>query len=61
MKKLMALAFIIPLLVVIAEGWVVGSLVASGVKTISKDCGKVYGIEKLVSADWFCPEEEKNE
>ena len=38
--------------------WVGGSLITSGVKAVTEDCGKTYGIEKFVSGDWFCPEDE---
>lgn len=39
--------------------WLIGSLATSSIKAISDDCGIRYGIEKLVSGNWFCPAENK--
>lgn len=36
--------------------WLAGSALASGIKSVSDDCGKVYGAEEVFSGDWFCPE-----
>jgi hypothetical protein len=34
--------------------WVVGSVVTSGVKAGTKNCGKTYKIERVLAGDWFC-------
>jgi hypothetical protein len=36
--------------------WLVGSLLTSGIKAISGHCGQTYGIESVVSGNWFCPD-----
>jgi len=40
--------------------WVIPSIVTSGVKAISDDCGKRYPVEVVWGGDWFCAEK-KNE
>lgn len=35
--------------------WVIGSLLTSGVKAAKDDCGQVYGVESVLSGNWFCP------
>jgi hypothetical protein len=37
--------------------FVVGSLITSSVKSLSDDCGKTYGVEAVVSGNWFCADE----
>lgn len=46
--------FCIALLVL--KVWLIASLVTSGVKAASGDCGKAYGIEGIVKGNWFCPD-----
>lgn len=36
--------------------WVGASAVTSGIKSAKGDCGTTYGIESVLSGDWFCPE-----
>lgn len=36
--------------------WVLLSGVTSGIKALSDDCGKRYGVEAVLGGDWFCPE-----
>jgi len=52
-------AFII-LVILFINFWVIPSVITSGVKAISNDCGKRYPVEKVWGGDWFCAEE-KNE
>lgn len=40
--------------------WLSGSAVASGVKALTNNCHKTLPIERYVSANWFCPLEDKN-
>ena len=35
--------------------WLIGSLVTSTVKTVKGDCGQTYGVETVLSGNWFCP------
>lgn len=41
--------------------WVLGSVVTSGVKGLSNDCGKRYPVEAVLAGNWFCPEDNDNE
>lgn len=41
---------------VVIPAWVVGSLVTSGIKAATDNCGQVYVVETIISGDWFCPE-----
>ena len=36
--------------------WAVPSLITSSIKSIAKDCDKTYPVEKIWSANLFCPE-----
>lgn len=38
--------------------WLIGSVITSGVKSMSDDCGRTYGVP-VVSQDWFCSEGEE--
>lgn len=51
------LVIVIPVIIIakVALIWCVVSLVVSGVKAVSNDCGTKYGIETVVSGDWLCP------
>lgn len=35
--------------------WLTASAITSGVKALSEDCGQTYGVESVVSGNWFCP------
>lgn len=35
--------------------WMVLSIVSSGVKATSNNCGNVYGIDSVVMSNLFCP------
>lgn len=35
--------------------WLIGSLVTSVVKTVKDDCAQTYGVETVLSGNWFCP------
>lgn len=35
--------------------WVGFSLVTSGIKAVTGNCGTRYGIERVVAGNWFCP------
>lgn len=48
-----AFGFAIWLAMASASIFVTGSLVTSGVKAVSGQCGKSFGIP-VVSQDWFC-------
>jgi len=39
--------------------WLAISLATSGIKAVASDCGHTYGIESVVSGDWFCPTNKK--
>jgi len=41
-------------------GWGVLSLVTSGIKAATGDCGKKYKIEVVLSGDWFCVADNNN-
>lgn len=34
--------------------WIVLSVATSAVKKFSGECGKIYGIERVVNGDFFC-------
>ena len=38
----------------LAPLWITGSLITSGVKASTNNCGKTYPIEVILSGDWFC-------
>lgn len=40
---------------VLLKLWVIGSLATSTLKTLKNDCGQRYGVESVLSGDWFCP------
>jgi hypothetical protein len=47
-------------LVITFKLWLFGSLIVSGVKSVSDSCGKTYPVEiYVVNGDWFCAEEGK--
>ena len=54
-----ALLGLVVLFVVIAFApmWITLSLITSGVKAVTDDCGTTYKVEKVLGGDWFCPEE----
>ena len=56
MKKLFGAWFILVLNV--CFGWVVGSVIISGIKAGTSSCGKRYVVEALFSGDLFCPAQE---
>jgi len=56
MKKLFGAWFILVLNV--CFGWVVGSVIISGIKAGTSSCGKRYVVEAVFSGDWFCPAQE---
>jgi len=42
--------------------WLFGSLVVSGVKSLSDDCGKNYAVEiYVVNGNWFCNYNKENQ
>lgn len=49
---------VLSIAIALAPTWVAFSLVASGVKALAKSCGERYPVEVVLSADWFCPEQE---
>lgn len=59
--RLILIVFIFSFAISIAvfKLWLIGSLATSSIKAISDDCGTRYGIEKVVSGNWFCPAENK--
>ncbi len=52
----LGLPVVIVIVVLIIKLWFFGSLVTSGVKSISGSCGTTYGVESIpiISGDWFC-------
>ncbi len=44
------------LMVLTFKVWLFGSVITSGVKSISGSCGTTYGIESIpvVNGNWFC-------
>lgn len=48
------LVFAINMAIWAAIIWAGGSAITSGIKTAKDDCGKTYGIEKVLDGDWFC-------
>lgn len=40
--------------------WLGVSVVTSGVKAGTENCGTTYKIERYIQGDWFCPEEKKD-
>lgn len=44
---------------VTAFTYVGGSVITSGVKAISNDCGNEYPVEVVFGGNWFCPSEKK--
>lgn len=57
MELFVLLGFLLTLVIGIGSIYVTGSLIASGVKAATHSCGTEYGIEPIVSGDWFCPDE----
>jgi len=57
---LVALMILMNILWIGVVVWVGGSLIISGVKAFSDDCGTKYGIETVVAGDWFCSEQTNN-
>ena len=49
---------IIPLMICIklAVVWFVLSLITSGLKAATHNCGQTWGIEVVVPGNWFCPQ-----
>lgn len=41
----------------LAKIWLVGSLLTSGVKSLSSNCQKEYPVEVVLSGNWFCAKE----
>lgn len=44
------------LFVGIAGLWVAGSVITSGVKAGTDNCGQTYVVEHVLAGDWFCQE-----
>jgi hypothetical protein len=40
---------------IVFKMWLIGSLLTSGIKAAKDDCRKTYGIETVLSGNWFCP------
>lgn len=59
MKRVLVAALVFTLMPNLLIAWVLASAVTSGVKVAKDDCGKTYGIESVVSGDWFCPKEKE--
>lgn len=38
-----------------ASIWCAGSLITSGIKSVSNDCGKEYKADIIFDGNWFCP------
>ena len=58
MKTLSSIYHIIVLGLGIASLWLALSLVTSGIKVLSGECGQIYGIEQgfgEVNGSFFCP------
>ena len=45
---------------VLLKVWIIGSLATSTLKTLKNDCGKRYGVESVLSGDWFCPTQDNH-
>jgi hypothetical protein len=43
------------IVIAFAPVWVVGSVLTSGIKAGTKQCGQTYPIEKVLGGNWFCP------
>lgn len=41
--------------------YVGGSLVTSGVKAATDNCGETYGAESMFDGDWFCPVQDQDD
>lgn len=58
MKSFMLLGLGISIIAVVltVKLWFFGSLVTSGIKSISGKCGTTYGVESIpvISGNWFC-------
>lgn len=40
--------------ITVAKVWVIGSVIQSSVKSVSKDCGKTYRGEGFFNGNFFC-------
>lgn len=53
----MVIGYLISAAISLAVLWGVASVVTSGIKVATKECGTEYRIEYVasISGDWFCP------
>ena len=49
---------VLPLIIAFTlfQFWLLGSVITSGVKAFTDNCGKTYAIERVVRGNWFCPD-----
>jgi len=50
----LVIVFAAAVLAITLKLYVIGSVVTSGIKSVSGKCGTTYPVERVLSGDWFC-------